>query len=220
MGPLQSARGKVLRTFGVASAIALLSVASACRATGPSTPATTGATPASAGASSSPSPTPSTSPTPTTPPTDPAIVFAADGIGGYTIGTALTDLQSRAMVTNITESPFCADAKGADATGVYAGKVTLTFRTGRLTAVHTLSTVYVTPSGGKVGMLLTDLQSIYASRGTLITGNLGNKAFSVRVPASGLGIVFYLDSTNTKVAAMSGGDAQALEDAARNGEGC
>jgi hypothetical protein len=69
-------------------------------------------------------------------------------------------------------------------------------------------------------MLLTDLQSIYASRGTLITGTLGNKAYSVRVPASGLGIVFYLDPTNTKVAAMSGGDAQALEDAARNGEGC
>jgi hypothetical protein len=219
MGPLQSVRGKVLRILGVVFAIALLSVASACKTSGPSTAATTAAAQAS-GASTSPSPTPSTSPTPTTPPTDPAIVFAADGIGGYTIGTALTDLQSRAVVTNISESPFCADAKGADATGVYAGKVTLTFRSGRLTAVHTLSTVYVTPSGGKVGMLLTDLQSIYASRGTLITGTLGNKAFSVRVPASGLGIVFYLDPANTKVAAMSGGDAQALEDAARNGEGC
>jgi hypothetical protein len=133
------ARKSVLRTIGIASAIAVLTLASACRASGPSTPATTAAVPPTTSPAGSASPSPGSSPTPTTPPTDPAIVFAADGIGGYTIGTALTDLQSRAMVTKISESPFCADAKGADATGVYAGKVTLTFRSGRLTAVHTLS---------------------------------------------------------------------------------
>ncbi len=185
-----------------------------------------GATPPPAGISTTPattataSPTPTGTPSPTPPPTDPAIVFAADGIGPYVIGTSLTDLQDHGSLANIEESPFCTDAKGADATGLYAGKITLTFRSGRLTAIHTLSTAYVTPSGARIGMSLTALQGIYGSRGTLINGSLSNKGYSVRVAATGLAIVFLLDSTNTKVAAMSGGEAQALEDAVRHGEGC
>lgn len=210
-------RGWVKPVIVVAGVAVLLA---GCDRGNPQSTPTTGPATTTAAAPTSTDPSPSATPTPTTPPTDPATVFAADGIGGYTIGAALSDLQSRTMVTNIAESPQCTDAKTADATGVYAGKVTLTFRTDRLTGIHTQSTLYVTPSGAKVGMLLTDLQSIYASRGVLITGTLGNKAFSVRVPASGLGIVFYLDASNTRVAAMSAGDAQALEDAARHGEGC
>jgi hypothetical protein len=42
----------------------------------------------------------------------------------------------------------------------------------------------------------------------------------VRVPTSILGIVFYLDASNTTVASISGGNAQDLEEAARAGEGC
>ena len=77
----------------------------------------------------------------------------------------------------------------------------------------------MTPSGARVGMTLAQLQAVYGSRGTLITGTLGNKAYIVRVLGSGLGIVFYLDATNTRVAAMSGGEATPLEDAARVGRG-
>jgi hypothetical protein len=69
-------------------------------------------------------------------------------------------------------------------------------------------------------MTLAEVQGIYGARGTLITGTLGNKAFIVRVPASALAIVFYLDPSNTRVASMSGGEAQPLEAAARSGEGC
>jgi hypothetical protein len=166
--------------------------------------------------------TPSTSraPTPTAPPTDPARVFAADGIGGYTIGVSLTDLTARGLVTHTADSPTCFDTKSADATGAYAGKVSLTFRGGKLSAVHTTSTAYVTPSGAKVGLTLTALQNIYGDLGQVITGQLGNKAYSVRAPATQLALVFFLDQTNTTVASISGGEAQPLEDAARTGAGC
>ncbi len=176
------------------------------------------ATGASPSATVSASPSPTVSPTP--PPTDPATVFAADGIGPYVVGTAMSDLQARALLTAIVESPLCSDAHGAQATGRYAGKISLTFRSGRLSAIHTNATTVVTPSGARVGMALTEIQGIYGSRGTLINGAAGNKAFSVRVPASALAVVFFLDPTNTRVTSMSGGEAQALEDAARSGEGC
>jgi hypothetical protein len=165
-------------------------------------------------------PTTSRTPTPTAPPTDPVIVFAADGIGGYTIGASLTDLTTRGLVTHVVDSPSCADAKTADATGAYAGKVSLTFRGGKLSAVHTTSSAYVTPSGAKVGLALTALQNIYGDLGQVITGQLGNKAYSVRASATQLAVVFFLDQTNSTVASISAGDAQPLEDTARTGAGC
>jgi len=180
---------------------------------GPGT--TTGAV---SSATASPSASPTLSPTP--PPTDPAIVFAADGLGAYVIGTALSDLSSRGLITGVVESKLCADSKGANATGRYAGQLTFSFLANRLVAVHTTAPGLVTPSGARVGMSLDAIQGIYGSRGTLITGTHGNKALVVRVPASGLAIVFYLDPTNTKVASMSGGEGERLEDAARTGEGC
>ena len=168
-----------------------------------------------------PSPAPSGSVSPTAaPPTDPAIVFAADGIGPYVIGSALADLTGRALVTGVVDSELCAGAKGANATGRYAGQLSLTFVGNELRSVHTTSTDLVTPSGARVGMSLAEVRGIYGSRGSLITGTLGNQAFVVRVPASVLAIAFYLDASNTRVASISAGDAQSLEDAARTGEGC
>jgi hypothetical protein len=160
------------------------------------------------------------SPSPTPPATDPAIIFAADGIGPYPIGRQLADLTSRGLLTGVTDSPVCVDTKNAGGSGRYAGLVTMTFIGGKLVALHTNSTAVVTPSGAKVGMALTELQSIYGGRGNLITGSAGNKALSVRVPSSPLAIVFFLDATNTSVASMSGGEAERLETAAKTGEGC
>jgi hypothetical protein len=165
-------------------------------------------------------PTVSRTPTPTAPPTDPVIVFAADGIGGYTIGASLSDLTARGLITHTVDSASCADTKSADTTGAYAGKVSLTFRGGKLSAVRTTSPTYVTPAGAKVGLTLTALQSIYGDLGQVITGQLGNKAYSVRVAATQLALVFVLDQTNTTVASISGGEAQPLEDAVRTGAGC
>jgi hypothetical protein len=182
-------------------------------------PTTTGS-PAPGATTPAASPSPSRTPPPTAPPTDPVIVFAADGIGGYRIGTQLSDLIATHLISGATDSPSCTDAKTADTTGVYAGKVSLTIRASKLSAVHTTSTAYVTPSGAKVGMTLATLQGIYGDRGTVITGQLGNKAYSVRVPATQLALVFFLDQTNTTVTSMSGGEAQPLEDAVRTGEGC
>jgi hypothetical protein len=198
--------------------LSLLSAACERSAAPPNEPPVT--TSASASASPSASADPSSSPSPTAPATDPAIIFAADGIGPYVIGIGLSELSARSLVTKIEASPHCENASSADATGRYSGKLTLSFLEGRLTAVHTDSTDWITPSGAMVGMTLTQIQEIYGSRGVLLTGTLGNKAYSVRVPATGLAVIFYLDSSNTKVNAMSGGEAQALEDAVKNGEGC
>ena len=186
----------------------------------PSGSGPTGSEPTASADSASATPTLSRTPTPTAPPTDPVVVFAADGIGGYQIGSALSDLIARGLVAHVADSASCTDAKTADTTGVYAGKVSLTFRSGRLSAIHTTSNTYVTPSGAKVGMTLAALQGIYGTRGMVITGQLGNRAYSVRVPATPLALVFFLDQTSTTVASMSGGDAQPLEAAARTGEGC
>jgi len=208
-----------------ATAIAVIAVAAlfagGCKGRNAETSPTAGP---SATASPTPSATPTAGPTgsatPTASPTDPATVFAADGIGPYVISTSLSDLQSRALVQSIVENVHCATYQGAEATGRYAGQLTLTFRLGRLVTLHTESTVLVTPSGARVGMTLSQLRGVYGTRGTLITGTLGNKAYLVRVPASGLAIAFFMDSAGTTVRSMSGGEAQSLEDAARTGEGC
>jgi hypothetical protein len=204
----------------LASVVAL--TATACERDEPTAAPTA---PAGPSETATPTPGPTTPPAATTtappsPTTDRAVVFAADGIGPYVIGTSLASLRDRSLVTGVSDSMLCDNAKSARATGRYASQLTLTFVSDRLVSVHTQSTALLTPSGARVGMTVPELDDRYGSRGTLITGSLGNKAFVVRVPASGLGIVFYLDPSNTRVHSMSGGEAQALEDAAMHGEGC
>lgn len=170
--------------------------------------------------SASPAPSSTATPLPTETP-DPASVLAADGIGPYVIGARLSDLQSRGLLTNIQPSFNCEDSfQNAEATGRYADELTVAFNNGRLTDVGTDSTDLVTPSGARVGMLLTELQRIYGSRGTLIKGTSGNQAFSVHVPGTDLGIVFYLDETNTTARAMRAGVVERLDMMAVVGEGC
>jgi hypothetical protein len=152
-------------------------------------------------------------------------VLAANGIGPYVVGASLADLQSRGLLTNVEPSFHCdASWQGGHATGRYAAQLTwVTFHLGRLVDVHTSSIELVTPSGARVGMSLTELQGIYGDRGTIVTrgdGWMAYQALSVRVPNTELGIVFYLDETNSKVRSMGAGEVQALEDLARNGEGC
>jgi len=208
-----------MRRLLTAAIVSALFVLTACHGSPPpDSQSPTASKPATSTAS--PGPSPSRTPTPTAPPTDPVIIFAADGIGGYTIGASLADLTAHGLVKTATDSPQCADTKTADTVGTYAGKVSLTFRAGKLSAVHTTSNAYVTPSGAKVGMTVTALQALYGDRGMVITGQLGNKAYSVRVPATPLALVFFFDQTNTTVTSMSGGEAQPLENAARTGEGC
>jgi hypothetical protein len=176
-------------------------------------------------ASPSPVPIPIETPLPTASATegvtDPATVVAADGIGPYVVGARLSDLQSRGMLMNIAPSFNCdASFQNAEATGRYADELSVGFNLGRLTDVSTESTDLVTPSGARVGMLLTELHSIYGRRGTLITGTSGNQAFSVHVPDTALGTVFYLDETNTKARSMSAGVVERLDMMAVVGEGC
>jgi hypothetical protein len=153
-------------------------------------------------------------------------VLAANGIGPYVVGASLAELQSRTLVTNVEGSFHCDDSwQGGEATGLYAGRLWVTFYLGRLIDVHTSWTELVTPSGARVGMTLTELQNIYGSHGTLITGMddspvTENQALSVRVPDTELGIVFYLDNTNAKSDSMSAGKVERLEQMAVVGEGC
>jgi len=195
----------------------LLVAAAGCTGKTPSGAVATGSS--SPPARATPSPTPTRSPFPTSPPTNPAVVFAADGIGGYTIGADLTDLQTRGMVTNIAPVALCVDTKQAEATGVYAGKLSLTFRAAQLTAIHTTDPGYVTPSGAKVGLAVADLDSTYGPRAALISGKAG-QAITVRVPATTLALVFALDPTDKVVAGMFAGQAQQAEDTATTGRSC
>jgi hypothetical protein len=171
--------------------------------------------------SASPTSSPIGTPSPTDQANDPATVLAADGIGPYEVGTPLSRLQSKDLVANLEPSFHCDDEwESARATGPYADQLTVTFHLGRLIGVHTASTKLVTPSGARVGMRLTELQTIYGSRGKLITGASGNQALSVRVPDTDLGIVFYLNEANTRVRSMSAGRVDPLVIAAESGEGC
>ena len=168
-----------------------------------------------------PSPTPSPVATPSTAPVvDPATVLAADGIGPYVVGARLAALASQGLVANVEPSFHCDDEwQGAQATGRYAKQLSVSFYRGRLTDVHTASEELVTPSGARVGMPPTELERIYGKRGTLIKGTSGNEAFSVHVQ-DGLGIVFFLDETNTTVRSMSAGEVERLDIMAVVGEGC
>ncbi len=184
----------------------------------PSGPAPTPSPPESA-SMTVPSASPTTSPAAQS--IDPATVLAADGIGPYAIGAAMSELQSRDLITNIEKSFHCDESwQAAEATGLYAAQLHLTFHLGHLIDIATDSSELVTPSGARVGMPLTELQSIYGSRGTLMTGVNGNQAVSVRVPDTALGIVFYLDETNTKAISMSAGEVERLEQMVVVGEGC
>jgi hypothetical protein len=152
-------------------------------------------------------------------------VIAAHGVSPYVVGARLDTLASRGLVANIIASENCdATWQAADATGRYAGRLGLTFESGRLTDVVTTSGALVTPSGARVGMTLRDLQRIYGDRGKLITGVSGNQAFSVPVAGSKLGIVFFFEAADThrvpKINAISAGGVERLEQSAYVGEGC
>lgn len=220
---------RLLALLAIATAIAACSVGSLGEVPGASPTATPSATPTSSPSlppAPSPTPSPVNTPSPAEPTPDPATVLAANGIGPYVVGASLADLQSRALITNVEASFHCdASWQGAEATGQYAGQLTITFYLGRLIDVHTSSSELSTPSGARVGMSLTELQSIYGSGGTLITGMSDspiseNQALSVRVPDTELGIVFFLDETNAKADSMSAGKVERLEQMAVFGEGC
>jgi hypothetical protein len=205
------------RLASTLTALVVAALLAGCTGGGPSGALSTGPSASATGPTASPTPT--RSPFPTTPPTDPAVVFAADGIGGYNIGADLTDLQTRGMVSDIVPVPLCVDTKQAEATGVYAGKLTLTFRAAQLSDIHTTDPAYLTPSGAKVGLPVADLTSTYGPRAAVITGRTG-QAITVRVPATTLALVFALDPTNTTVAGMFAGQAAQAEDAATTGQAC
>lgn len=215
----------------VATALAACSQAAGSVGDAPTPPATVApattvpsASPISspvATASASSIPSPVATPSPTESATDPATVLAADGIGPYVVGARLSALESQGLVANVAPSFHCDDEwQNAEATGRYAGHVDLSFYLGRLINVHTASDEYVMPSGARVGMPLSGLQRIYGQRGTLITGVSANQALSVHVPDTALGIVFFLDATNTTVWSMSAGEVERLDVAAVAGEGC
>jgi hypothetical protein len=191
----------------------------------PSSAPSESAEPLSAIPSASPSPSPTaasvSTPSPTDPPVDPATVFAANGIGPYVVGARLASLEAQDLVSDVEPSFHCDDEwQNAQATGRYAGHLHLSFFLGRLTDVHAGSDEFVTPSGARVGMSLAELRDIYGKRGSLIDDNSAFQAFSVHVPDTALGIVFFLDESNTKVRSMSAGQVERLDVAAVVGEGC
>lgn len=119
------------------------------------------------------------------PPVDPAIIFAADGIGPYELGKSLAGLDASDLVTGLFNSPICPGVTIGEATGKYAGKLRLAFNTDeKLWYIDTDSTSFQTPSGGKVGMTMAKLKSIYGSKGTQIPSG-GGHIGGLLVPVSG-----------------------------------
>jgi hypothetical protein len=215
----------------LAGAIAACSPSAGVRSDGPTgapaastsiaSPATSLRTSDAATASPAATATPGARPSQSASPGDSGSVLAADGIGPYRVGASLSSLRSRGLVSNVIDSVNCDSSfKQAEGTGRYAGKLSVSFADGRLTDVATASNSLVTPSRARVGMTLKDLQRIYGSRGTVIQGDGGNRAFSVRVAGTELGVVFYLEATNTKVNAVAAGQVERLEQAAVVGESC
>jgi hypothetical protein len=209
-----------LQVVAVAS---LALVVLGCTKGGPSSPAPSAPAPTTVG---SPTPSASTSvattatATPKPSPTvDPAIILAADGIGPYHIGEKLTDLTSKSLLVGLTDSMTCPGVKVANATGIYAGKLRIAFQSGVMRSIYSSSTKYRTPSGGKVGMKLTTLQSIYGSHGSIVH-SIGGGGYLVRVTGSTKGVVFILDPDLTTAISIGVGDANALEEDAKSGEGC
>jgi hypothetical protein len=209
----------------VALVVILSSVAACSQAATPSqSPAASSLQPspaATAPPSAVPSPSAAGTPAPSASADDKAMVLTSDGIGPYAVGAELSTLEAQGLVANLTPSFNCDDTwQHGDATGTYAGAITLTFEDGTLIDLHTDSPTVVTSDGARVGMQLTELQAVYGSRGTLITGASGNQALSVRAADTTRGTVFYLDSTNTNVLGISAGGVERLEQSAVVGEGC
>jgi hypothetical protein len=184
-----------------------------------SSPAATASLP-SASASASPDASEAPSPAAGTA-TAPPYVLAADGISHYRVDSLLADLDGKGLLVNLEESLICPNVKVAGAVGQYSGMLRLTFRMDRLVSIYTDSVEFQTPSGGKVGMKLADLQDIYGSNATLISGGeAGNGGLLVRVAGTTLGVSFLLDPSGTRASAIGAGKAQALEDDIKSGEGC
>jgi hypothetical protein len=152
---------------------------------------------------------------------DVEVVLTATGIGPYQVGATVADLEARNLIANIVPSTNCDSSwQWAEATSDVGGDVSVGFHDGRMIRVTTADEGIATASGGRVGMSRDELESIYGDRATLIEGQAGNIAYSVRDAGTQFGIVLYLDSTNTSVQAIGAGEAELLEQAAVVGEGC
>jgi hypothetical protein len=200
----------------VAAAAALLTAACAKPAGPPGGAGTVVASPAATATSSSPGPIVTTSSAPTV---DPALIFAADGIGPYQLGRDLAALDAQGLVTDLFNSPICPGVKIGESTGAYAGKLRLAFASnGKLWYIDTSSEDYQTPSGGKIGMTIVALKALYGSKGTVIPKS-GPNIGGLLVPAGALGIVFLGDGAG-KAYSMSAGPLEVVESFAKGGEGC
>jgi hypothetical protein len=160
--------------------------------------------------------TPTPKPTPTL---DPAITLSSTGIGPYHIGAALTDLKSKSLVVGVVDSMTCPGVKIANATGSYSGKLRIAFQSGLMRSIYSTSTAYKTPSGAKVGMKLTTLESIYGSRGSIVH-SIGGGGYLVLVAGTTNGVVFILTNDLKTAISIGVGNGKALEEDAKSGEGC
>ncbi|HZN76817.1 MAG TPA: hypothetical protein VFC00_34760 [Micromonosporaceae bacterium] len=168
---------------------------------------------------SSPSLVPSTKPPAAA---ETSLVLSVNGIGPFTLGTGATldQLQATGQIASVGDGgEACPQFFGAQGNGPWSG-VRLWFRPDRtLDFVIARDQAIRTPSGAHVGSTLAELQSIYGSRGEVLTSGSA-KAYIVRVASSGRAIFFELDIANAKVVAMFAGGSDRLAQRFLNGADC
>lgn len=214
---------RIRPTFLVA-ALAVLTLG--CGALGVRDQETSGPpTPIVSGEAAPPSPGPSSIAGPTTAPPSPSVdplVLSVDGIGPYRLGTGATldQLQGTGVLTSVANGgEACPQHFGAQGTGQYTG-IRLWFLPDRkLDFVIARAPTIRTPSGARVGNTLAELQTIYGSRGEVLTVG-GAKAYIVRVASSGRAIFFELDLANAQVIAVYAGGGDRLAQRFLGGSDC
>ena len=152
------------------------------------------------------SPSKSTSPSPSDPYT-----LSVEGIGPYRFDASPTvdSLNSAGKITDIsTGGEVCPANYVAKGTGMYTDIQLLFTPEKKLDLVIGRGNKIHTPSGAKIGMTLTQLQTIYGDRGKTLS-NGGAKAYIVKT-STGRALYFDLDLSN-KVFVIIAGDGDRLE---------
>ncbi|HEX6871496.1 MAG TPA: hypothetical protein VF163_10400 [Micromonosporaceae bacterium] len=196
-------RSQLIRTLAVVTAA--LALAAGCSA---------GADPGPAPSSASPGVS-APAPTTTAPPAGPG-PLTGSGVGPYQLDAAQDSLTSGGSLANVTGSAGCPDFVTADATGAYAGAVSIVFFQHKVSWIEVTSPIISTVEGAKVGMTAAQVKGLYPAAVEL-TGGPG-KALGVSGPGAA-GLLFRLNSAGA-VQSIEAGRYETLEFRFTDGEGC
>ncbi|BCJ57302.1 hypothetical protein Jiend_07240 [Micromonospora endophytica] len=98
-------------------------------------------------------------------------VLSVRGTGPFRIGARLDRLTAAGLIDSPVSA--CAGVVHTGVVGEWAGVILLTFRSGRLVEVSTATAPPYSPAGAGVGMSFAQLETIYGTRGDMISNDAG-----------------------------------------------